>query len=53
MLVEWLDRVPEAAPADFLLVQVEVVDEERRCLHARASGAAHAALLKAWARAAS
>lgn len=48
MLVEWLDKIPEAAPADFLLVQFEVVDDERRRITARATGDVHAALLRAW-----
>lgn len=52
MLVEWLDRIPEAAPSDFLLVQFEVLDDERRRLHAQAFGAIHAALLNRWAIAA-
>jgi tRNA threonylcarbamoyladenosine biosynthesis protein TsaE len=48
MLVEWLDRIPEAAPADHLQIRIDVVDDDRRRIIARASGPLHAALLSAW-----
>ncbi|HLL83030.1 MAG TPA: tRNA (adenosine(37)-N6)-threonylcarbamoyltransferase complex ATPase subunit type 1 TsaE [Longimicrobium sp.] len=48
VLVEWLDKIPEAAPQELLRLELEIVDDDRRRLHARAYGARHAELLRAW-----
>ena len=47
-LVEWLDKVPQAAPADALVVWFEVLSEQSRRLVARAYGARSAKLLEQW-----
>lgn len=50
--VEWADRFPEALPPDRLELRIErpdaAADPARRVLHARASGAASAAVLSRW-----
>jgi len=51
VLVEWLDNIPQAAPAELLLLTLEIVDDERRRIHAQAFGVRHARLLEAWAAA--
>lgn len=48
VLVEWLDNVPEAAPVELLRIELEIVDDDRRRLRARAFGARHVKLLEAW-----
>lgn len=53
MMVEWLDRVPEAAPRDRLLLTLTPIDENRRWIQATGTGERSGALLAAWARAAS
>ncbi len=49
VLVEWLDRVPQAAPAELLVLTFETSDlaQERRII-ARAFGARYVELLRAW-----
>ena len=47
-LVEWLDRIPRAAPPDFLLLRFEVQEDESRRITARAFGPRHAELLRRW-----
>ena len=49
MLVEWLDKVPEAAPPTFLRLTFEVTGESARRIHAEAFGERPRALLEAWA----
>ncbi|RKH43890.1 tRNA (adenosine(37)-N6)-threonylcarbamoyltransferase complex ATPase subunit type 1 TsaE [Corallococcus sicarius] len=48
MLVEWLDRIPQAAPRDFLRVTLRHEGEDARSLEVEAFGARSAALLDAW-----
>jgi tRNA threonylcarbamoyladenosine biosynthesis protein TsaE len=48
MLVEWLDRVPEAAPREYLRVTLRPTADEARELVAEAFGERPAALLAAW-----
>jgi len=48
VLVEWLDRVPQAAPREHLRVTLRSVAEEARELHAEAFGNRPAELLTAW-----
>ncbi|WP_434299877.1 tRNA (adenosine(37)-N6)-threonylcarbamoyltransferase complex ATPase subunit type 1 TsaE [Corallococcus exiguus] len=48
MLVEWLDRIPQAAPRDFLRVTLRHEGEDARSLDVEAFGARPAALLEAW-----
>jgi tRNA threonylcarbamoyladenosine biosynthesis protein TsaE len=48
MLVEWLDRIPEAAPREYLRLTLREVGEESRELVAEAWGARPSELLKAW-----
>ncbi|QRO01536.1 tRNA (adenosine(37)-N6)-threonylcarbamoyltransferase complex ATPase subunit type 1 TsaE [Archangium violaceum] len=48
VLVEWLDRVPEAAPREYLRITLRDTGEESRELVAEAWGSRPAALLKAW-----
>lgn len=48
VLVEWLDRVPEAAPREYLRLTLRPTEEDARELHAEAFGARPAALLAAW-----
>lgn len=54
MLVEWIDRVPAAAPADHLRVELHFVegDLDRRRVEAVGSGPLHEALLRRWMTAA-
>jgi tRNA threonylcarbamoyladenosine biosynthesis protein TsaE len=47
-LVEWIDRVPSAAPDDALELRLEVTAPERRRLVARSTGPASDALLVRW-----
>jgi tRNA threonylcarbamoyladenosine biosynthesis protein TsaE len=46
--VEWIDRVPSAAPDDALELRLEVTAPERRRLVARSTGPASDALLVRW-----
>ena len=48
MLVEWLDRIPEAAPREHLRITLLDVGEHSRELVAEAWGARPAELLRAW-----
>jgi tRNA threonylcarbamoyladenosine biosynthesis protein TsaE len=48
MLVEWLDKVPEAAPREYLRVTLRPTGDEARELVAEAFGARPAELLSAW-----
>ncbi|WP_224360926.1 tRNA (adenosine(37)-N6)-threonylcarbamoyltransferase complex ATPase subunit type 1 TsaE [Hyalangium versicolor] len=48
VLVEWLDRVPEAAPREYLRLTLSPVGDEARELRAEAFGTRPAALLTAW-----
>jgi tRNA threonylcarbamoyladenosine biosynthesis protein TsaE len=48
VLVEWLDRVPEAAPREHLRLTLRTVGDESRELHAEAFGRRPAELLAAW-----
>jgi tRNA threonylcarbamoyladenosine biosynthesis protein TsaE len=48
-VVEWGDRFPSALPLDYLLVAIELHDEQARTLHLGATGA-HATRLLAEAR---
>lgn len=48
LLVEWLDKVPSAAPRELLWLTFEVVDDQSRRIHARAFGQRPAELLFAW-----
>jgi len=48
VLVEWLDRIPRAAPEDRLIVQIEVIGADERLLRATAFGDRSAALLESW-----
>lgn len=50
VVVEWIDRIWEAAPEDALIVTLTPADDDpdRRTLHARAHGERSAALLRAW-----
>jgi tRNA threonylcarbamoyladenosine biosynthesis protein TsaE len=47
-LVEWIDQIPGAAPADALRITIEVTSPETRTLKVLASGPASAALLSRW-----
>ncbi|MBN1208504.1 MAG: tRNA (adenosine(37)-N6)-threonylcarbamoyltransferase complex ATPase subunit type 1 TsaE [Myxococcaceae bacterium] len=49
VLVEWLDRVPEAAPREYLRLTLRPTGEDTRELHAEAFGRRPAELLAAWA----
>jgi len=49
-LVEWLDRVPRAAPEDHLRLDFTVLEDESRKIVATATGPKHAELLQAWLR---
>jgi len=51
MLVEWLDKIPQAAPASLLLLTFEVVSDTVRRIGAVATGERPRALLEAWLRA--
>lgn len=48
LLVEWLDRVPAAAPPDRLVITFTYLDENRRRVDAVAQGPRHEALLERW-----
>jgi tRNA threonylcarbamoyladenosine biosynthesis protein TsaE len=48
VLVEWLDRVPEAAPREYLRVTLRPAGEDVRELYAEAFGRRAAELLAAW-----
>ena len=48
LLVEWIDKIPSAAPDERLWMRFEVVGEERRILHCEATGMRHCALLDEW-----
>jgi tRNA threonylcarbamoyladenosine biosynthesis protein TsaE len=48
VLVEWLDRVPQAAPREYLRVTLRPVGDDARELHAEAFGRRPAELLAAW-----
>ncbi|MFY0522070.1 tRNA (adenosine(37)-N6)-threonylcarbamoyltransferase complex ATPase subunit type 1 TsaE [Archangium gephyra] len=48
VLVEWLDRIPQAAPREYLRITLRDAGEESRELLAEAWGARPAELLKAW-----
>jgi tRNA threonylcarbamoyladenosine biosynthesis protein TsaE len=48
VLVEWLDRIPEAAPREYLRVTLRHAGADARELTAEAFGARPAALLDAW-----
>lgn len=48
MLVEWLDKIPQAAPRDYLRVTLKHAGGEARVLMAEAFGVRPAALLDAW-----
>lgn len=48
-LVEWLDRIPRAAPEDSLRLTFTVLPDESRRIAAEAFGARHAELLRLWA----
>jgi tRNA threonylcarbamoyladenosine biosynthesis protein TsaE len=48
VLVEWLDRIPEAAPREYLRVTLRPTDDDVRELHAEAFGHRPAELLAAW-----
>jgi len=51
MLVEWIDKVPEAMPPDRLLLTIEVPNEgpeDVRTIRAEATGARAKALLTEW-----
>jgi tRNA threonylcarbamoyladenosine biosynthesis protein TsaE len=48
VLVEWLDKVPEAAPREYLRLTLRDTGEESRELVAEAWGARPVALLGAW-----
>jgi tRNA threonylcarbamoyladenosine biosynthesis protein TsaE len=50
ILVEWLDKVPEAAPGALLVLSFEVVDDNGRRIRAQAFGQRSCRLLEAWAR---
>jgi tRNA threonylcarbamoyladenosine biosynthesis protein TsaE len=47
-VVEWLERVPSAAPADALYVRIEVLTPQRRAFEVRATGPRAAALRHRW-----
>jgi tRNA threonylcarbamoyladenosine biosynthesis protein TsaE len=48
VLVEWLDRIPEAAPREYLRVTLRTVGEDARELRAEAFGHRHTELLSQW-----
>jgi tRNA threonylcarbamoyladenosine biosynthesis protein TsaE len=45
-IVEWADKIKEALPNEYLLVEIEIIDENRRRLKIKAKGHKYAALLK-------
>ncbi len=50
MLVEWVERVPSAAPPDGLLLHLTVTGPDTRRIAARATGLLAEALLDRWSR---
>lgn len=51
VLVEWLDRIPRAAPTELLLMRFEIPEEKRpeaRTIWAQAFGPRHTTLLREW-----
>jgi len=50
-LVEWLDRVPRAAPEGHLRLDFTVLEDESRKIAVAAAGARHEELLRAWVEA--
>ena len=48
VLVEWLDRVPEAAPREYLRLTLRPVADDARELHAEAFGPRPSELLTRW-----
>jgi tRNA threonylcarbamoyladenosine biosynthesis protein TsaE len=48
VLVEWIDQIPSAAPADHLRIRLETTGDDTRTLHVNASGEAHVTLAEAW-----
>jgi tRNA threonylcarbamoyladenosine biosynthesis protein TsaE len=48
LLVEWIDRIPSAAPDERLWIRFEVLGEDRRAFHCEATGPRHCALLDEW-----
>jgi tRNA threonylcarbamoyladenosine biosynthesis protein TsaE len=50
VLVEWLDRIPETAPREYLRLTLRTVGDESRELYAEAFGRRPAELLTAWVR---
>lgn len=48
MIVEWIEQVPEAAPADALRIRIDALEEENRRFEIAATGPAAAALLSRW-----
>ncbi len=48
LLVEWVDHVPTAAPADALRLELTWFDGDKRRLEARATGPRSEALLERW-----
>jgi tRNA threonylcarbamoyladenosine biosynthesis protein TsaE len=48
LVVEWLDRVPRAAPPELLLLSFEDCGGEQRSISARAFGPRYAARLRTW-----
>ena len=48
LVVEWLDRIPEAAPREYVRLTLRYVGEDERELVAEAWGARPAELLRAW-----
>jgi len=51
-VVEWGDKFPGALPNDYLLIELECVNETTRSLHCRAAGSGSAALLELFEKAA-
>jgi tRNA threonylcarbamoyladenosine biosynthesis protein TsaE len=47
-LVEWIDQISTAAPADFLRVALGVVDADHRRFEISATGVSSRALLRRW-----
>jgi tRNA threonylcarbamoyladenosine biosynthesis protein TsaE len=48
MVVEWIDQVPDAAPADHLRLELRITAPEARALKASANGPRSEALLLRW-----
>lgn len=47
-LVEWVDKVPQAAPPDVLEIQFKIVSEKARSIAVKAQGEKSQALLRRW-----